>query len=164
MRTFFVFRGIQKLLTSRRSFDTRRSEAKRFYWYCLYAFGGPSLITSLVYISDNTNFIPDEIKIQMGKDRCWIDESHLIEFIYIFIPITCVLILNTVFYSITAYKINQVWKETSIIREADSSRHSEITIEKARSVTFVELERFIDVLKTDFFFISGCLSSWESLG
>lgn len=116
-------------MPSRRSFENRK-----FLTYCLYAFGGPALVACLVYITDNTDFFPEDIKIGMGVDRCWIKTSETVERIYVFIPISVVIVLNTAFYSITAYKINQVWRETAIIREADSSRYSEIDHEKTRSV------------------------------
>lgn len=119
---------------NRRSCGLVGSERRRFLFYCLYAFGGSIAVTGLVYLGDNTDWLPDDLKVQMASGRCWIKHSAKIEFFYVYLPITLVLVFNTFFYSITAYKIYRVQKETSIFRQGDSGRHSKIDSDKARLV------------------------------
>ena len=47
-------------------------ERKKFFLYCLYAFGVPLLCTLIVAFMDNMDFIPDILKPKMGTDRCLI--------------------------------------------------------------------------------------------
>jgi G protein-coupled receptor Mth (Methuselah protein) len=102
----------------------RGSDKRRFMLYCLYAFGVPLLLTGLVYLIDLTRFIPKEFRPQMGQNRCWLQNNRLVEAIYTYIPISIILTVNVALYSITAYKIYQVQKETSVIRNGDSQKHS----------------------------------------
>lgn len=70
----------------------------------------------------------------MGQERCWIrvKGSRIVELIYVYVPISMVLIFNATFYSITAHKIYRVQKDTSIVREGDRYRSSKLIVEKAR--------------------------------
>lgn len=88
-----------------------------------------------MFAADSATFIPDGLKSHIGRDRCWIVRSRTIELIYVYIPIGLILVLNIFFYSITAYKIYQVRKETSIVANEDN-RHSKADLDKARLVFF----------------------------
>lgn len=86
-----------------------------------------------MFLSNHATFIPEALRSQMGESRCWIAGTKEVELIYIYIPIASLLVLNTIFYSITAYKILRVQKETSMVRKGDSGRHSNNDLDKARS-------------------------------
>jgi G protein-coupled receptor Mth (Methuselah protein) len=128
-----TIRGYENNFSPRRSCGMRGSDRKRFLNYCLYAFGVPSLITLFVFISDQTTFIPEDYRIRMGQERCFIHSSKEVSAIYLFVPISLVLLLNIIFYSITAFKIFQVQKEISVVHNGDSGRHSKVDLDKARS-------------------------------
>lgn len=89
-------------------------------------------MTGLICLVDIVSFIPDEYKPLMGKSRCWIQESRLVEAIYIYIPISVIIFINIALYSITAYKIFQVQKETSVMRNGDSQKHTKMDADKDR--------------------------------
>lgn len=110
----------------------RGGDRKRFIFYCLYAFGVPFILTGLLYLVDNLSFIPDVMKPLMGIQRCWIQNNRLVEAVYIYLPISVILMANIIMYSITAYKIYQVQKETSVIRTGESQKHSKIDADKDR--------------------------------
>ncbi|CRK99459.1 CLUMA_CG012624, isoform A [Clunio marinus] len=116
-----------------------RNETKKFLSYCLYAFGLPLILTFLVYASNYADFIPDNYRSGIGEIRCWIRSGQIVELIYLYIPISIILILNSLFYSITAYKIYRVQKETSIVRGGESGRHSAMDIDKARFFLYLRL-------------------------
>lgn len=112
----------------------RRGDRKKFLFYCLYAFGTPALLTGLVLLIDLMDLIQDKYQTQMGKERCWLQNSRLIEAIYVYVPISIILTVNIAFYSITAYKIFQVQRETSIVRNGESQKHSKSDADKDRRV------------------------------
>lgn len=68
----------------------------------------------------------------MGISRCWTQNNRLVEAIYIYAPISIILIVNIALYSITAYKIYKVQRETSVIRNGDSQKHSKVDADKDR--------------------------------
>lgn len=123
-------RGYEQNISNRRGIGGKGSERRRFLCYCLYAFGIPILFVTLVYIFETTELVPAAYRPLIGDDKCWVKESQ--ELVFVYIPILILLLLNTTFYSITAYKIYQVRKETKLVRKGDSSRHSKIDLDKTR--------------------------------
>lgn len=118
-----IFRGIRG----------RSGDRKRFFFYCLYAFGVPIVLTGFVYLLDSTLPLElSEYKPLIGITRCWIQGARIVEAIYLYTPISIILAINIALYSITAYKIYKVQKETSVIRNGDSQRHSKIDADKDR--------------------------------
>ena len=108
------------------------AERKRFRNYCLYAFGVPLLLTLTLAVMDNSGWVKKEYRPQMGDERCWIRNNRWIEFFYIYFPISIIICTNITLYSITAYRIYRVQKETSVVRKGDSQRHSNINADKDR--------------------------------
>jgi len=112
------------LSINRRGFGARGSDTKRFMVYCLYAFGVPFLMTTVMFILDNTDMLDVTLRAGIGNENCWIKSEGHSEMIYIYIPLTTILTFNISTYSITAYKICQVQRETSMIRGNNSKKHS----------------------------------------
>lgn len=106
----------------------------RFLCYCLYGFGVPVLIISFMFATDELDFVPDEFKVKMGQERCWIrkEGAQLIELLYVYIPMAMVLIFNSIFYIITACKIYRVQNDASISRKADRISRAKINRERDR--------------------------------
>ena len=111
---------------------SRGGEQKKFLFYCLYAFGVPVLLTALVFLIDNTGLFSEQFQPQIGFAHCWIQSVPLVEAIYVYIPISIIFSVNIVFYSITAYKIFTVQKETAIVRSGESQRHAKGDADKDR--------------------------------
>lgn len=42
----------------------------------------------------------------MAQGRCWTKKVKQVEFLYVYFPMACLLLINLVFYSITAYKVS----------------------------------------------------------
>jgi len=110
----------------------RGSDRRRFLLYCLYAFGVPLLITGIIILIDLNEFVPRHLKPAIGTNSCMVQNSRMVQMIYVYIPISIILIINIVFYSITAYKIYRVRKETSVVRKGDSQKHSKTDNDKDR--------------------------------
>lgn len=129
-----LLKFLTRIFTYRRGYGAKGSERRRFFNYCLYAFGVPVFITLMVFLADSLSFVPELLKVQMGENRCFVNDSHTTGVIFVYGPISLVLLLNTIFYSITAFKIHQVQKETSIVRKDESKMHSKKNVHKARLV------------------------------
>lgn len=136
--------------------------------YCLYAYGIPILITLLVFVIEEFEEIPDELKAGIGKKRCWIKANKLTELVYLFGPICCLLIFNVAFYAITAYKIYDVQNQTQI--KGDNVRHGRaLNAEKMRFVGKSFLNHFMQLFISRFmlylrlFIIMGVTWSFEIL-
>lgn len=127
---YFSTRSNRKLSMSRRIRGQSSRKRKRFLCYCLYAFGGPLLIILLVLFIDMSKFVPNKYKIGISRakdesiETCFVAGSPIAEMIYVYIPISCMLVVNAAFYSITAYKIRRVQMEINSMRNCDSERHS----------------------------------------
>lgn len=118
----------------------------------------------MVWILDNTSFLPENLLPLIGAKRCWLQQNRIVELIYVYTPISLILIINITLYSITAYKIFRVQKETSVIRNGESQKHSKIDADKDR----LEWEYFL-LLKifkifSDFSFTCVCLLWWAPPG
>lgn len=102
--------------------------------YCVYAFGIPIFLTTVVYFIDN--YVPndpfEDYKPLIGLKRCWIQGNRVVEAIYLYTPISVILTINIALYSITAYKIYKVQRETSVIRNGESQKHSKVDADKDR--------------------------------
>lgn len=118
---------------------TQGSDQKRFLLYSTYAFGVPIVFTSFVFAIDSSEFVPLQFRPQMGVNRCWFHDSKMIEAIYVYFPISTILIVNIFLYSITARTIHRVQRETSIIRRSDSQRHTKMNADKDKFFMYLRL-------------------------
>lgn len=114
----------------------RKDNMKKFIQYACYAFGIPIIIVTIVFIVNEYELIPDYYNNRFGNLSCFISDSlsgqeddhsihaRTLQLIYIYVPIFFFIIVNVCFYSVTAYKIYRVQKETSICRKGENSRHT----------------------------------------
>lgn len=110
----------------------RGGDRRRFIFYYSYACGVPFFLTSTLFLIDFSRLIPEAFRPEMGIKRCWIQNDRVVEAIYVYTPISSILIVNILLYAVTAYKIYQVQKETSAIRNEDSQKHAKIDADKDR--------------------------------
>lgn len=82
-------------------------ERKTFLIYCLYGFGVPSMFTLIIYLIDFTQLLSYRFQPKVGMKRCWIEDSRLIEAIYVYIPISIIVLINIALFLLTANKIRQ---------------------------------------------------------
>lgn len=117
----------------------RSGEKKRFLLYSLYAFGSSSVLATVVYLIDIYKLLPQKWLPEIGSKRCWMKDDRLVEAIYVYLPISIIMVTNIVLYSITAYKIWRVQKETSVIRHGDSQKHSKLEADTDRFFLYLRL-------------------------
>ncbi|KAG5672361.1 hypothetical protein PVAND_002494 [Polypedilum vanderplanki] len=130
----------------------RGSDQKKFLLYSLYAFGSAFSITFLVFIIDTFELVHQDYLPEFGQHNCWIKHERKIEMIYVYAPITIIIIVNIILYSWTAFKIFKVQKETSVIRNTESRKHSKVEADTDRYFLYLRL-----------FIIMGVTWSMESI-
>jgi hypothetical protein len=84
----------------------------------------PVIILLFVFLIDSTNMIGPEYKPEIGLKYCWIKSEKTVEAIYIFLPVSVIIIFNTFLYTVTAIKICRIKEEIKVLKRADSQKHS----------------------------------------
>lgn len=91
------------------------SDSQKFLKYLFYGFGLPFIITAILAVIDETNLFPEKWRPQIGKFECFLRNERHIEFFYLYLPMSIILLVNVVLYSITAYKIYTVQNDKFIL-------------------------------------------------
>lgn len=73
-----------------------------------------------------------DYKPLIGMRRCWIQPERAPEAIFVYTPISVIILVNICLYSVTAYKIYKVQRETSVIRNGESQKHAKMDADKDR--------------------------------
>lgn len=98
------------------------SDSQKF-WKYMYGFGLPTILTAILAVIDETSMFPENWRPQIGRYECFLRNARQIEFFYLYLPMSLVLIVNVILCLITAYKIYTT--------QSDSCRKTE----RRRSVT-----------------------------
>lgn len=91
------------------------SGSQKFPIYLFYGFGLPIIITMMLAVIDETTLFPENWRPQIGKFECFLRNDRNIEFFYLYLPMSVILLVNVVLYSITAYKIYTVQNHKYIL-------------------------------------------------
>ncbi|XP_022917477.2 G-protein coupled receptor Mth2-like isoform X10 [Onthophagus taurus] len=100
----------------------RTQERKRFIYYCLYSWGLPLIMTSIVVVMTMEHLKDSIFFTAIGDGQCWF-KNGLSTGIYFYFPIAILLITNIVLFAITALKIRNVQRDTKVLNAKDSSKH-----------------------------------------
>ena len=119
-------------MSFRKNSGLKTNENRKFLFYCVYAFGCPVLISFLAYILDHTENLAQDYKIGIVNGNCFVQNNKIALVIYIFFPISSVLLFNITFYSFTALKIFKVTKEISTVQKRENGQSSRVNSNKAR--------------------------------
>lgn len=90
------------------------SGSHKFLKYLFYGFGLPFLITMMLAAIDETTLFPENWRPQIGKFECFLRNERHIEFFYLYLPMSLILSVNVILYSITAYKIYTVQNDKCV--------------------------------------------------
>jgi G protein-coupled receptor Mth (Methuselah protein) len=114
--TLFYFKTQDIWRTFRKTRNPRYpSDSQKFYKYLFHGFGVPIIITIMLAVIDETNWFPMKWRPQIGKFECFLRNDRNIEFYYLYLPMSLILLVNIVLYSITAYKIYTVQNDKFIL-------------------------------------------------
>jgi G protein-coupled receptor Mth (Methuselah protein) len=131
---------------------SRGGDQKKFLFYCAYAFGVPTLLITIVLCIEELSLVHENYLPMFGMTNCWIKNDRIIEMIYVYAPITTIILVNIFLYSWTALKIFRVQKETAVIRNGESRKHNKSESDTDRYFLYLRL-----------FIICGVTWSLESI-
>lgn len=103
----------------------RFQEKKRFLFYSLYSWGFALIFLIFTVIAQEYTTWPKNIKPGIGGGEfCWLDMTQWSAMLYFFGPILIIIVVNTVMFVMTAFKIHGVQREMArIIAREDSTRN-----------------------------------------
>lgn len=105
--------------------DYGHNHTRKFMFYCAYAFGLSSLLILIAVILNEYELIPTDYRNDLGNGICFSGTTKTNALIYTFSPMIFTLVLNSIFFAITAYKLYQV-RNTECGRQISSNASSEI--------------------------------------
>uniref|UniRef100_A0A182N959 G-protein coupled receptors family 2 profile 2 domain-containing protein n=1 Tax=Anopheles dirus TaxID=7168 RepID=A0A182N959_9DIPT len=117
----------------------RSSERRKFLYYSLYAWGAPLLVVGFVALLDNTEFIHESMRPQIGMDRCFVSEERLIGFLYMYLPLLVLVGANVLFFAVTAVRIYRMEQATASALSGESRRHTKYEKDRYRFSLYLRL-------------------------
>uniref|UniRef100_A0A2M4DP26 Putative g-protein coupled receptor mth-like 10 n=1 Tax=Anopheles darlingi TaxID=43151 RepID=A0A2M4DP26_ANODA len=126
----------------------RTTERRKFLFYCLYAWGTPVLLLSLVLLFDHTELIGEDMRPQIGESRCYLKDDKLIEFLYMYLPMLILVGVNVFFFGVTAKRIYQMEQATATALSSESRRHAKYEKDRYRFSLYVRLFTIMGVTWT----------------
>ncbi|KAK4872682.1 hypothetical protein RN001_014711 [Aquatica leii] len=104
--------------------NRQKAERKRFLIYFAYT-SILSIIHIIIILSLSIWGDPEAwYNPLFGEDKCWF-QGNVGVMLYFYGPLACILILNVIFFGLTAWKIRQTQKETAVLRKGDSKSSSD---------------------------------------
>lgn len=122
-----IFRTYKEGITAK----YRGEESKIFSIYCILGLCIPSFLTLIVFLIDTTHILHEKYLPKFGVKRCWTVDSKLIEAIYVYTPISVMMLINIALFLHTANKIRHAKKST-----VDGAQHSRNISAKYRYVVW----------------------------
>ncbi|XP_059052177.1 probable G-protein coupled receptor Mth-like 3 isoform X4 [Achroia grisella] len=113
------------------------STKARFYAYALYAFGIPTALTILLAALEFSNLPLHPLLPQLRQQGCFIHGNARL--IYLYGPLVILCIANLIFFVLTALKIAQIKKQTSVLKSKESSTHDSQRNDKQRLSLYIKL-------------------------
>ncbi|XP_045772943.1 G-protein coupled receptor Mth2-like [Maniola jurtina] len=126
----------------------RRGERFKFFMYCIYGWGLPGIMTIVLVAMNEANNLPSHIirpRIPDGGCNFLEDEPRNV---YLYIPMTILILSNWVFFLMTAYNIRRLMRGTGIL-SSDSKAAGNPTAhrkQKLRLMVYVKLASTLSVI------------------
>ncbi|KAM3965240.1 putative G-protein coupled receptor Mth-like 3 [Aphomia sociella] len=118
------------------SFEKLSTKA-RFYAYALYAFGIPTALTVLLAALEFSDLPLHPLLPQLRQQGCFIYGNGRL--IYLYGPLVVLCTANLIFFILTAVKIAQIKKQTSVLKSKESSTHDSQRNDKQRLFLYIKL-------------------------
>uniref|UniRef100_A0A182I172 G-protein coupled receptors family 2 profile 2 domain-containing protein n=1 Tax=Anopheles arabiensis TaxID=7173 RepID=A0A182I172_ANOAR len=117
----------------------RSSERRKFLYYSLYGWGAPLAIVALVALLDNTEFVHESMRPQIGAEQCFVSTEMLIGFLYMYLPMLLLVSANVTFFAVTAYRIFRMEQATASALSGESRRHTKYEKDRNRYSLYLRL-------------------------
>lgn len=116
-----------------------KNERRRFLYYSLYAWGSAVVLTLILLIIEKTTLLRDDLKPHIGTYRCFLNNDKMIEFVYFYLIILLLVVLNVYFFVVTAVRIIRIQRATDAVLKQDSRRHSKFEKDRYRFSLYLRL-------------------------
>ncbi|XP_050514675.1 G-protein coupled receptor Mth2-like isoform X9 [Diabrotica virgifera virgifera] len=114
---WLAFSGMRTFLSK------KTAERKRFIIYCIYAWGMPIVHVLIVFLINHYGSTDTSWNPQIGVKRCFLGEG-MPTFYYFYLPMAILIGINITLFVLTTVRIQKIKKETSMLKQTDSRRHT----------------------------------------
>lgn len=130
--------------TFKKTRNPQHCNGPRYFYYCLFhGFGVPTIVTLCLAVIDETNLFPEDWRPQIGKYECFLRNVRHIEFAYLYLPMSIILVANVVLYSATALKIYKVQNDRFVVNGRIDNRRRVVSCNPIRMRFFLYLRLFL---------------------
>nr|XP_034831890.1 probable G-protein coupled receptor Mth-like 3 isoform X1 [Maniola hyperantus] len=113
----------------------------KFFAYALYAFGIPTLLTTIMVSLEFSELPPHAFMPMIRRQGCFLyGRSRLF---YLYGPIIVLWFANLIFFILTAVKITQIKKQTSVLKSRESATHDRQNSERQSVVFYSRLLLYV---------------------
>ncbi|XP_037294539.1 G-protein coupled receptor Mth2-like isoform X2 [Manduca sexta] len=109
----------------------------RFLAYSAYAFSIPTALTILLAALEFSGLPSHPLLPMIRQQGCFIYGTS--KLIYLYGPIVVLCVANLIFFVLTAVKITQIKRQTSVLKSKESSMHDQHRNDKQRFLLYVKL-------------------------
>ncbi|GLV42480.1 methuselah-like 15 [Carabus blaptoides fortunei] len=100
----------------------KSNKAKRFLFYCLFAYGLPLVLTSIAVTCDYLDSIPAAYKPHIGRNSCWFDLNKLGHTLYFGLPMGFLIACNLVLFILTARNCFKIKADIARLRDTEHKK------------------------------------------
>ncbi|KAG5679683.1 hypothetical protein PVAND_009236 [Polypedilum vanderplanki] len=111
-------------------------EHQGFILYAIYGFASPVFIGTIVYLIDTYELLPTKFLPRIGHKRCWLQENRIVEAIYVYIPMSILIIINIILFLMTA---RIIWKAQKITKNGDGDNLVKENVLRSRFYIYLRL-------------------------
>ncbi|CAH2095970.1 unnamed protein product [Euphydryas editha] len=109
----------------------------QFTAYSVYAFGFPTVLTILMVSLEFSGLPPHPLLPLLRHQGCFLtDKSKLL---YLYGPIVILWFANVMFFVLTAVKIAQIKRQSSLLKHKESARHDKHKNDQQRFFLYIKL-------------------------
>ncbi|XP_041979370.1 G-protein coupled receptor Mth2-like isoform X2 [Aricia agestis] len=115
----------------------KMSIRRKFSVYTIYAFSMPTILTILLISLEFSGLPPNPFLPLLRHQGCFLyGKSRLL---YLYLPMVILCVANMIFFILTAKKITEIKKETSVLKSKESATTVNQSKEKQRLLLYVKL-------------------------
>ncbi|KAF9423880.1 hypothetical protein HW555_000938 [Spodoptera exigua] len=123
--------------SGKRAHGRSGSQNKRFLCYAIYAFGVPTILTIVLAALEFSNIPLHPLLPKLRLQGCFLYGNS--KLLYLYGPIVILCVANLIFFTLTAFKIAKIKRETKMLRDKESSTHDQDRKDTQRFTLYVKL-------------------------
>ncbi|XP_050558495.1 G-protein coupled receptor Mth2 isoform X3 [Spodoptera frugiperda] len=123
--------------SGKRAHGRSGTQNKRFLCYAIYAFGVPTILTINLAALEFSNIPLHPLLPKLRLQGCFLYGNS--KLLYLYGPIVILCVANLIFFTLTAFKIAKIKRETKMLRDKESSTHDQDRKDTQRFTLYVKL-------------------------